>query len=129
MSLALDAPKENFRLSMLVYDTRYRSYTIQIAVLLLLLLFIGWLTDNTIKNLAERGKDINFSFLWQRAGYDISQTMIPYSNDDTHARAALVGILNTLLVAIVGVALLYVALSGLVGLVSRLRLRSAYRAA
>ena len=34
-----------------------------------------------------------------------------------------------LLVAIVGVALLYVALSGLVGLVSRLRVRSAYRAA
>ena len=37
-----------------------------------------------------------------RAGYDISQTLIPYTNDSTHARAALVGIVNTLLVAFVG---------------------------
>lgn len=102
MTLAADAPKEAFRLSMLIYDTRYRSYTIQVAVLLLLLLFMGWITDNTIKNLAERGKDISFNFLWQRAGYDIDQQLIPYTNDSTHGRAAVVGILNTLVVAILG---------------------------
>lgn len=102
MTLAADAPKEAFRLSMLIYDTRYRSYTIQVAVLLLLLLFMGWITDNTIKNLAERGKDISFNFLWQRAGYDIDQQLIPYTNDSTHGRAAVVGILNTIVVAILG---------------------------
>jgi len=102
MTLAADAPKEAFRLSMLIYDTRYRSYTIQVAVLVLLLLFMGWITDNTIKNLAERGKDISFNFLWQRAGYDIDQQLIPYTNDSTHGRAAVVGILNTLVVAIIG---------------------------
>ncbi|TXI05382.1 MAG: ABC transporter permease subunit [Pseudorhodobacter sp.] len=102
MTLATDAPKESFRLSMLIYDTRYRSYTIQVAVLLLLLLFLGWVTDNTIKNLAERGKDISFNFLWQRAGYDIDQQLIPYTNDSTHGRAAVIGILNTLAVAIIG---------------------------
>ena len=102
MTLAADAPKEAFRLSMLIYDTRYRSYTIQVAVLLLLLLFMGWITDNTIKNLAERGKDISFNFLWQRAGYDIDQQLIPYTNDSTHGRAAVIGILNTLVVAIFG---------------------------
>lgn len=102
MTLAADAPKEAFRLSMLIYDTRYRSYTIQVAVLVLLLLFMGWITDNTIKNLAERGKDISFNFLWQRAGYDIDQQLIPYTNDSTHGRAAVIGILNTLVVAIFG---------------------------
>lgn len=102
MTLATDAPKEAFRLSMLIYDTRFRSYTIQVAVLLLLLLFMGWITDNTIKNLAERGKDISFNFLWQRAGYDIDQQLIPYTNDSTHGRAAVIGILNTLAVAIIG---------------------------
>jgi general L-amino acid transport system permease protein len=102
MSLATEAPKESFRLSMLIYDTRYRSYTIQVAVLLLLLLFLGWVTDNTIKNLAERGKDINFGFLWQRAGYDIDQQLIPYTNDSTHGRAAVIGLLNTLLIAFLG---------------------------
>lgn len=102
MSLASEAPKDSFRLSMLVYDTRYRSYTIQLAVLVLLLAFLGWMADNTIKNLAERGKDINFSFLWQRAGYDIDQQLIPYTNDSSHGRAAIIGLLNTLLIAIIG---------------------------
>ncbi len=102
MSLATEAPKESFRLSMLIYDTRYRSYTIQVAVLVLLLAFLGWMTDNTIKNLAERGKDINFNFLWQRAGYDIDQQLIPYTNDSTHGRAAIIGLLNTLLIAFIG---------------------------
>lgn len=102
MSLASEAPKDSFRLSMLVYDTRYRSYTIQVAVLVLLLVFLGWVTDNTIKNLAERGKDISFGFLWQRAGYDIDQQLIPYTNDSTHGRAAIIGLLNTLLIAFVG---------------------------
>jgi len=87
---------------MLIYDTRYRSYTIQVAVLVLLLAFLGWMTDNTIKNLAERGKDINFSFLWQRAGYDIDQQLIPYTNDSSHGRAAIIGLLNTLLIAFIG---------------------------
>ncbi len=87
---------------MLIYDTRYRSYTIQVAVLVLLLAFLGWMTDNTIKNLAERGKDINFNFLWQRAGYDIDQQLIPYTNDSTHGRAAIIGLLNTLLIAFIG---------------------------
>lgn len=102
MSLASEAPKDSFRLSMLIYDTRYRSYTIQVAVLALLLAFLGWITDNTIQNLAERGKDINFSFLWQRAGYDIDQQLIPYTNDSTHGRAAIIGLLNTLLIAFIG---------------------------
>ena len=35
MAMATDAPKDGFRLSMLVYDTRYRSYTIQVVVLVL----------------------------------------------------------------------------------------------
>jgi general L-amino acid transport system permease protein len=102
MTLAVDAPKDTFRLSMLIYDTRYRAYTIQVIVLMLLLAFLGWLTDNTIKNLAERGKDIDFGFIWQRAGYDIDQQLIPYSNDSSHGRAAVIGLLNTLLVAFLG---------------------------
>jgi general L-amino acid transport system permease protein len=66
------------------------------------MLAAAWLVNNTIQNLSALGKDFSFGFLGARAGYDISQTLIPYSNDSTHARAALVGILNTLLVALVG---------------------------
>lgn len=102
MALASEAPKESFRLSMLIYDTRYRSMTIQVVVLILVLLFVGWLADNTIQNLAAKDKDINFGFLWNRAGYDIEQQLIPYTNDSTHGRAAIIGLLNTLVVAFFG---------------------------
>lgn len=102
MAVASDVPKESFRLSMLVYDTRYRSITIQVFVLILFALFLAWLLNNTAQNLATRGKEFNFGFLWSRAGYDIGQAIIPYTNDSTHFRALLVGLINTLVVAILG---------------------------
>ena len=102
MTLAVDAPKGGFRISQLIYDTRYRSYTIQLIVLLLFFAALIWLLNNTVQNLAERDKDINFSFLFNRAGYDIDQQLIPYTNDSTHFRALIIGLLNTLLVAVFG---------------------------
>ena len=97
-----EASKGGFRLSMLIYDTRFRAITLQVVALILFLLFIGWLTDNVIRNLDAKGKDINFGFLWVRAGYDIEQTLIPYTNDSSHGRAVIVGLLNTLVVAFFG---------------------------
>lgn len=102
MAMATDVPKDGFRLSMLIYDTRYRSYTIQLVVLVLFALAVAWLLNNTVQNLAARGKEFNFTFLGQRAGYDIGQQLIPYTNDSTHFRALLVGLINTLVVAFFG---------------------------
>jgi general L-amino acid transport system permease protein len=102
MALATDVPKEGFRLSALIYDTRYRSITIQVVVLLLFGLAVSWLISNVIGNLEAKGKTFNFGFLWSRAGYDIEQTLIPYTNDDNHFRAWMVGLANTLAVAIPG---------------------------
>ncbi len=94
--------QEQFRLGMLLYDTRYRSITIQIIALIATLTFFGWIVNNTVENLHALGKTFDFGFLSQRAGYDINQHLIPYTNDSTHARAAIVGVLNTLLVAFLG---------------------------
>jgi general L-amino acid transport system permease protein len=98
----VDYGAETFRLRMLLYDTRYRSLTIQVIAVIAFMLTAAWLVNNTVQNLASLGKDFDFSFLWTRAGYDIGQTLIPYTNDSTHGRAAVVGILNTFLVAILG---------------------------
>jgi general L-amino acid transport system permease protein len=95
-------PKAGFHPSQLLYDARYRSLTIQVIAAMLLMLFLAWLVDNTVQNLAALGKDFSFRFLWSTAGYDINQQIIPYDSQDTHARAALVGMLNTLLVAFMG---------------------------
>ncbi|MGA0615816.1 amino acid ABC transporter permease [Paracoccus sp. KR1-242] len=91
-----------FRLSMLIYDRRYRSLTIQAVVFILVMLMASWLIDNTLKNLAIIGKTLSFDFLFRRAGYDIPQQLIPYNSDDTHLRATIVGLLNTLQVSILG---------------------------
>ncbi|MBY8976998.1 ABC transporter permease subunit [Rhodobacteraceae bacterium NNCM2] len=103
MSVAQDAPPtEGFRLSQLIYDTRYRSMTIQIIVLMAFMLGVGWLINNTINNLAVLGKEFSFAFLWSPAGYDVNQRLLEYSSQSTHGRAAVMGILNTLLLAVVG---------------------------
>ncbi len=99
MAMDSGAPKRSFRLSMLLYDTRYRSYTIQVFALFVLMLGAAWLVDNTVRNLSALGKDFSFAFLWNTSGYDISQRPIEYSSTSTHARAAMVGMLNTLILA------------------------------
>ena len=99
MTIASDMPRASFRPSMLIYDTRYRSLTIQVVFLVMLSLFFWWLIDNTINNLALKDKDFDFGFLSARAGYDINQTLVSYTNDSSHGRALLVGLLNTLYLA------------------------------
>ena len=85
---------------MLIYDTRYRSLTIQVVFLALMIAFFAWLVANTIHNLSLQGKDFDFRLPVRCApGYDINQTLVAYTNDSTHARALLVGLLNTLMLA------------------------------
>jgi len=102
MSSITDPPREQFRLSMLLNDTRYRSYTFQVIALALMILFMAYLGWNLVRNLADLGQDISWRFLGEPAGYDINQRPIPYTNQDTHLRAAFVGVLNTLIVAVLG---------------------------
>ena len=105
MSAITDPPKDSFRLGMLIYDTRYRSMTIQIVALIGFLILIGWLISNTAQNLATSGKQLGFGFLWEPAGYDINQRLLDYNSQSPHIRAAFIGLLNTLVVAAMGCAL------------------------
>lgn len=102
MTTLTDPPKESFRLSMLIYDTRYRSATIQVIALLFFMLAAAWLVNNTINNLNSLGKEITFGFFSEPAGYDINQRLLDYQNRDSHLRAAFIGLLNTLVVAVLG---------------------------
>ncbi len=99
MTSITDPPQGSFRLSMLINDTRYRSLTFQAIAAILLALSIWYLGNNLIQNLRQAGLNISYSFLGSPAGYDINQTLVEYDSQSTHSRAALVGVLNTLLVA------------------------------
>ncbi|APG45875.1 amino acid ABC transporter permease [Phaeobacter porticola] len=102
MSTLTDPPKEQFRLSMLLYDTRYRSATIQVVAMFGFMLLAAWLINNAIINLNTLGKPVAFGFLGETAGYDINQRLLDYSNQDSHMRAAFLGLLNTLVIAVLG---------------------------
>ncbi|MEL6449981.1 MAG: ABC transporter permease subunit [Pseudomonadota bacterium] len=99
MTTMTDPPQGAFRLSMLLNDTRYRSYTFQFIALIVLIASFAYLGSNLFSNLAAAGLNISYQFLGTPAGYDINQTLVEYDSQSTNARAALVGILNTLLVA------------------------------
>ncbi len=102
MAMADQPAGKSFRLSMLLYDTRYRSITIQVIMLAAFVYGAYWLLDNMYANLAAANKNPDFGFLSSPAGYDINQRLIEYTSQSTHARAWLVGLLNTLVVAVFG---------------------------
>jgi len=87
------------------YDRDVQAVFWQVVVVGLVV-GVGWfLVHNTLVNLESRNIQTGYHFLWRESGFDISEFMIPYSAASTYARALVVGLLNTLRVAIIGVAL------------------------
>src|SRR5690554_544046 len=87
----------------LLYRPEFRQLIYQI-ILLAGLVFVGWwVVNNVAENLQRNNIASGFDFLSRTAGFDISQTLIPYSNVSTYGRAFWVGLLNTLLVSAIGI--------------------------
>lgn len=85
------------------YDPKVRGLVFQVVLILLLALGIWWIVDNTIENLRRSNISTGFAFLNGRAGFDISDRLIEYSSDSSYGDALIVGILNTLAVALTGI--------------------------
>ena len=86
-----------------VYDPKARGIFFQLVALAVIVWGGYEIVSNTIRNLEAQGIASGFGFLQRVAGFDISQSLISYNNTMTYARAFLVGLLNTLLVAGVGI--------------------------
>jgi len=68
------------------------------------LAWIGYeIVVNTRANLQSQRITSGFGFLENTAGFDVSQSLIPYSGSDPYTRVFLVGLLNTLLVSVIGI--------------------------
>ena len=87
----------------LIYNPKVRGIFFQILLVVLLALGIWWIVDNTIENLRRSNISTGFAFLRGRAGFDISDRLIDYTSDSSFGRALLVGIANTLVVAVAGI--------------------------
>ena len=77
----------------------------QLLTLLFIILVFGFFTMNAQENMGARGLEFGFGFLKTQASFDIQFSLIDYDGSHTYARAYLVGLLNTLLVAFIGIIL------------------------
>ena len=102
---ALSKPRESFSLTKLWYDKKYRSVILQMIAMAILFAAIFYLAGNAVSNLEKLGKTFGFDFLWAPSGYDINQRLIEYDSRSSHFRAGVVGLLNTILVAVCGIIL------------------------
>ncbi len=84
-------------------DPFIRGLFWQILAVGLVIALIAWLLRNTAYNLNARRISSGFEFLRREAGMPIADALIAYSPKDTYLRALLVGLLNTLRVAVVGI--------------------------
>lgn len=86
-------------------DPTVRAVVYQVLALGLVALGIWYLVSNTLHNLETRKIASGFDFLGREAGFAIGESPIYFGPENTYARAILVGILNTLRVAVVGIIL------------------------
>jgi general L-amino acid transport system permease protein len=85
-------------------DPKIRAVAYQIALVAIVAFFVYVAARNAITNLERAHIASGFGFWFNTAGFDISQTLIEYSaQGSSYGRAFWVGLLNTLLVAGLGI--------------------------
>ena len=88
-----------------LYDPKIRSIAYQVLLIAVIVFFVYEAASNAAQNLAKAKIASGFGFWGNTAGFDISQTLIEYSVQSSYGQAFWVGLLNTLLVAAIGIVL------------------------
>src|SRR5580700_1363036 len=86
-------------------DEHFRGLLWQIAVVGIAVGLVAWLWSNAAHNLSVRRISTGFAFLGREAGMPIADAWLAYSPKNTYLRAFIVGIVNTLRVAVIGIVL------------------------
>ncbi|MPS31233.1 MULTISPECIES: amino acid ABC transporter permease [unclassified Salinivibrio] len=89
----------------IIYSPAFRSILFQVLSLIAIAAFLYSIVNNTQANLEARGITTGFDFLSEKAGFNISMSLIEYSGSDTYGRTFFVGLLNTVLVSFLGIVL------------------------
>jgi general L-amino acid transport system permease protein len=118
MSIDLPAGSEGPARVAYYNDPKVRSIAYQIALCVVIGFLVWGAATNAIDNLEKAHIASGFGFWNHTAGFDISQTLISYSNLSTYGRAFWVGLLNTLLVA--GLGIVFATIIGFIVGISRL---------
>ncbi len=81
----------------------FRGLVYQVVAVLLLAAAGYYLLQNTLANMQARGIKSGFDFITQPAGFAIGETIVPFDAEESYGKAYLVGLSNTLRVALVGI--------------------------
>ena len=84
-------------------NIKVRKIIPQLITVLVVVLIFGFFTFNAQINMDNRGIEFGFGFLSQESSFDVQFSLIDYDGSHSYARAYLVGLLNTLLVAFIGI--------------------------
>lgn len=86
----------------LINDPKVRGIVYQTVLVGIVAFVLYAAGSNAIDNLRAAKVASGFGFLNSNSGFDVNQTLVPYGATSTYGRAFVVGLLNTLLVAVVG---------------------------
>ncbi|WP_442765506.1 amino acid ABC transporter permease [Sulfurospirillum cavolei] len=87
----------------LLRNQKIRGIIFQLLTVIGLVAFLWYIGANTVANIEQRGIQTGFGFLEGTAGFGIDQSPIPYTEENTHGRVFIVGLLNTMIIAAVGI--------------------------
>ena len=95
--------KQSPKISNFIFNKNVQGVFYQAITLSLVILGIYYIVQNTAQNMVARGLASGFNFLGVESQFDIQMTLIEYSPTSTYFDAFIVGLLNTLLVAGIGI--------------------------
>ena len=88
-----------------INDPKVRGFAYQATLVIALVALIAFAWRNAVMNMEARGIPMGFGFWDETAGFNINMTLIDYSALSTYGRAFWVGLVNTMLVGAVSIAL------------------------
>merc|ERR1712093_539768 len=84
-------------------NAKIRKIIPQLITIFVVILVFGFFTYNAQTNMDNRGIEFGFGFLSQESSFDVQFSLIEYDGSHSYFRAYLVGLLNTLLVSVIGI--------------------------
>ena len=83
----------------------FRALVYQVVAVAVIAMLVLYLANNTATNMRARGIQSGFDFLGGAAGFDIGESLFAFDSGEPYWRAYLVGMTNTLRVAVLGIVL------------------------
>ena len=105
MTTSTPEPARRKRLPISLSKERLAGLFWQLVVVGIAIAVVAWLWSNAVHNLSARRISTGFAFLGREAGMPIADAWLSYSPQNTYLRAFIVGIVNTLRVAVIGIVL------------------------